>query len=263
MFLSMALTDEEKQAMRAATHEAAIAFLDDLKFMRRTLSSPQPTAGDVRRLSVVIRRFLLDGHLNAVAGPRMGRAHVVVPDFQCLAKYPQSEFISVGVPPLFGLNDQIFECYRIDELASMKDGNASLHFPSSLQRLREVNIQRLLSDSVVRVRNELISRLDFLKFVCYHDFGVHYSGREDSAFSSIRTVRYFLTFLKPDAEAVSISVSDAFSAKKPQNMLLDLAHVHTLSTGYYVAISPDLTRLETLIEAEVAGAESPTENSGH
>lgn len=249
--------------MRAATHEAAIAFLDDLNFVSRTLSYPQPTAGDVRRLSVIIRRFLFDGHLNAVAAPRIGRVRVMAPNFESLLADTTSDFITVGFPPLFGTRQGIFECYRIAELDVMKDGNASLFMANGLQQFREVSIHGLLSDTVVRLRGDLISRSDFLKFVCYHDFGVHYSGREEIVFDLIRTVRHFLCFLMSEDGAINVSVSDAFNAKKPENMLLDLAHAHTLATGYYLVVSPDLSRLGDLIEAEIASAKPATKDRPH
>ena len=254
----MPLTNDEKEAMRAATYEAAIAFVDDLNFMRRTLGNNRPTAGDVRRLSVIIRRFLLDGHLQAVSAPRIGRHRLLVPDFEHWITQSDFDFITVGFPPLFGWTHGLFEFYRIEKFKATHDGNANLQLAPALPApMREVTVSRLLSDRVVRAQGDLLSRLDFLQFVCYHDFGVHYSGREESAFTQIRRIRHFLCFCTSEDGILSVSVSgDNSVGKKPSRMLLDLAHAHTLATGYYLTISPDIARLEALIEAEAASAEA-------
>lgn len=257
----MSLTNEEKEAMRVATHEAAVAFLDDLNFMCRTLALPKPTAGDVRRLSVIIRRCLLDGQLQAVAAPRIGRIKLVVPDFEHWVTDVTFDFLTVGLPPLFGWKHGLFEFYRIDKIGVVKDDNSNFQLAPALPfPVRLVNIEGLLSNRVVRLCGTLISRLDFLKFVCYQDFGVHYSGREEAVFELIRRIRYFLSFFVTDDDILGVAVGDNYKATKPPKMLLDLAHAHTLATGYYMAISPDVARLAELIEAEVASAEGATDN---
>jgi hypothetical protein len=51
------LTDEEKTQLKAATLESAVALVDDLSHIRDILAKPEPTTGDLRRLSAQLRRI--------------------------------------------------------------------------------------------------------------------------------------------------------------------------------------------------------------
>lgn len=260
----MALTNDEKEAMRAATHDAAAALLDDLNYMQGALANRRPTGGDVRRLSGVIRRLLLDGHLQAVAAPRIGRMKLQVPDFEHRVTDTTFDFITLGPAPMFGYTDHhgLLEFYRIDEMGVVKDNNAVFQTAADVAPpMRDVTIQGLLSDRVIRVQDATISRADLLKFVCYHDFGVHYTGREEAVFGLIRRVRNILTFFSHPTGVLGIKIGDHMNPKKPARMLVDLAHIHTFSTGYYLAKSADVLTLKSLIESEIASAEGAAENS--
>jgi hypothetical protein len=71
---AMTLSDDERRAMIAATHDMALAMVDDLEHIRELLAKSEPTAGDIRRMSNVLRRILIDnsGDLRKVATPRIG-----------------------------------------------------------------------------------------------------------------------------------------------------------------------------------------------
>lgn len=55
------------------TRRSAIALIEDLDHMRKVISNDEPDPAELRRLSVVLRKHLLDGGLTRVAGPRIGR----------------------------------------------------------------------------------------------------------------------------------------------------------------------------------------------
>jgi hypothetical protein len=99
------LSDAEKVAMTRATHDMALAMIDDFQYMRETLNKSQPTAGDVRRMGNVLRRILIDkdGDIRKVAPPRIGRIELMAPDTRPLEKTKELwDFLALGKAKLFG-----------------------------------------------------------------------------------------------------------------------------------------------------------------
>src|SRR5664279_1875092 len=75
-------SDEDKKAAIRATHDAAWAMVEDLQHMRALLSKRDPAPDDVRRISVELRRILIDsgGDLRKIAPPRIGKVKLTAPD---------------------------------------------------------------------------------------------------------------------------------------------------------------------------------------
>lgn len=99
----MALSDDAKKTMMIkATHEAAPAMIDDIQHMREIIAKPEPTPGDIRRLSNPLRRILVDngGDVRKIAPPRIGKFQLLVPDILPLIKSNEKKpyaFLSAGV----------------------------------------------------------------------------------------------------------------------------------------------------------------------
>ena len=72
--------NKDYKMRREKTREPAIALVDDLAFFRSVLKSEKTTAGDLRRMSAQLRRILVDGTLEKIAGPRVGSLLLVAPD---------------------------------------------------------------------------------------------------------------------------------------------------------------------------------------
>jgi hypothetical protein len=68
--------------MIAATYESALAMVGDIQHMREVVEKPEPTPGDIWRLSNPLRRILIEnnGDLRKIAPPRIGRIKLLVPD---------------------------------------------------------------------------------------------------------------------------------------------------------------------------------------
>jgi hypothetical protein len=72
--LAMAISPENRERLLNATKETAAAFIEDLGHIRELIKS-DPARGDVRRLSGILRRFLVDndGDIRRIAPPRLDR----------------------------------------------------------------------------------------------------------------------------------------------------------------------------------------------
>lgn len=65
-----------------ASRGAAAAFIEDMPHVREVLNRPDPDRGEIRRMSNILRRLLIDngGDLRGVAAPRIGRSTLQSPD---------------------------------------------------------------------------------------------------------------------------------------------------------------------------------------
>lgn len=63
----------EDETRRVETRKSAIALIEDLDHIRRLLAADGPDPAELRRLSVVLRKQLIDNALSKVAAPRIGR----------------------------------------------------------------------------------------------------------------------------------------------------------------------------------------------
>jgi hypothetical protein len=61
----MAIPPEKKAQLLQATREAAAAFVEDMACIRETLArADKITPGEIRRLSAILRRLLVDADLD-------------------------------------------------------------------------------------------------------------------------------------------------------------------------------------------------------
>src|SRR5437868_1161900 len=104
----MSMNPEHKAELLASTREAAIACVEDVAHMRDVLSRLDPDRGELRRLSAILRRLLIDngGDLRRIAPPRVGRLELLIPDNKAIyaadRKNPYTFFGSASVET-FGL----------------------------------------------------------------------------------------------------------------------------------------------------------------
>ncbi|HEV7692595.1 MAG TPA: hypothetical protein VGO52_17290 [Hyphomonadaceae bacterium] len=98
--------DSDKAALRrTATREAALALLEDIEHVHQlVLAQVPPSRGELRRLSGVLRRLLVDEDLKMIAAPRIGTLLIRAPDNTPFAKANEQNhyqfFISGGATVL-------------------------------------------------------------------------------------------------------------------------------------------------------------------
>jgi hypothetical protein len=68
------------QGRLEATRDAAVALLEDVRHLRTVLGRQEPSRGEVRRISSVMRRLLIEQDVLRVAAPRVGRVLIDKPD---------------------------------------------------------------------------------------------------------------------------------------------------------------------------------------
>jgi len=76
----MALSPANRQKLLETTREPAIALAEDVAHLRQFAGKMDPTASELRRLSSILRRLLVERDLGAVAAPRIGKILLNAPD---------------------------------------------------------------------------------------------------------------------------------------------------------------------------------------
>ena len=62
---------QESDDRTISTRETAAAFIEDMRHLRDVVNKPDAT--ELRRLTNILRRLLIDGDLGKIAAPRIGR----------------------------------------------------------------------------------------------------------------------------------------------------------------------------------------------
>jgi hypothetical protein len=100
------LSAEQKTKLLATTKPAAAAFLEDMEYIRDVIARIETSRGELRRLSGVLRRFLVEGDISKIAAPRLGRVKLLAPDnkpFYDAERHLWFPFFASGGATVFGL----------------------------------------------------------------------------------------------------------------------------------------------------------------
>lgn len=231
----------------AETREGALVMLDDLRYLRSVLAKTDPTPGDVRRLVPQLRRILIEGDLQKIAAPRIGRAKLLAPDVQ---PYLASNlvhpfrFVSVGEVYLFG--------FHLVSLSIRTGKNESFGQRQNLS----LSVDKFLSQEVICVQGEWSKRADIIKYMAYLGGAVH-SGKsknDPTLDDRIRNIRAFTSASFEDG-GLNMKFGGRVMGLRENAMdfsrsSIDFALIQVFSTAHYLVNSPDVQKLEKVIEAQ-------------
>lgn len=169
----MSMSEEERKARVLATQGSAIAFLEDLNHMHELLAAAPPDAGSLRRLSVVLRRLLVDREIHETAAPRIGRFIIDAPDEAPMIKHAQKMdvlfFATGGANMRFADGDE-FEARDMICVVGSGLGKPPLEH---LNKRIPLRVDNFLSQPVFCVENVWISRKKIIQFVANIANGAH------------------------------------------------------------------------------------------
>ena len=96
--------------MLALSREAASAFVEDMVEIRRVLANEGASVAEVRRLSAILRRLLVERDLATITSPRIGRVEILAPDTRPIYKHEKTTplvFCIIGGSKIFGWSGTI------------------------------------------------------------------------------------------------------------------------------------------------------------
>ena len=248
-------TSEQKTRLLEDTREAAAAFLDDIKYLREVVSRDNTLGDEVRRISGILRRLLIERDIAKIAGPRLGKIMYRSPDnepiYRMAKKIPLLFFLS-GRVNVLGWNGIISAL----DLPGNSPNINPLPPDFDIARTVDLRLDNFVAQHVLCHRNRWISRGAVIKYMANIASGVH-SGApktaEEILLSWIRNNNY-LTLRSDGGVHLDISAGgedhDYNSRFIYKPNAIDPLLVEVLSAAHFLTTSPDVTELERIIIAE-------------
>lgn len=248
----MGMSAEHRVKMIVATRESAAALSEDIEHLREVLAGPTPKRAELRRMSAIMRRLLVDGDLSMIGGPRIGKICILGPDNKpAYANAERTElayFSSAGVK-LFGV-----------ELRA-----ASAHYEGKYQPLLEfdpdrrvpMRIDNFLAQRVLCVSGDWSTRKEVIKYLANIASGVHSNTPVEPSDLKVARARRVMAYKIVNGSLGFHFDGKAIADKDPQHLnldptSLDPALVELLAAIRFLVESPDINRLENVIHQELA-----------
>lgn len=242
------LTDTQKRELKIASKDAAAALVEDLAYMRQLISGA-PTSADIRRLSALLRRILVERDLEIVAAPRTGRISIAATDLNPIYKEDRrKKFIVASCAK--------GEMYAIQYAAIfISDGNfnsAAIGYnPDIILNLR---LESYLKQRVLSYDGTWVSRSDVIKYVANVAQGVHSGSsrsEQDKIIAKIRSV-IAVSFTQ---DTCKIYLDGKNLTEEDTEIRFDRSHVdcsllEVFATARQLVESPDVKALEQAITVD-------------
>jgi hypothetical protein len=251
--MPVSLTPERREQLLSATREAAAAFVEDMRHIRETVNKTNPDRAELRRLSNVLRRLLIDngGDLRAIAAPRIGRITLLSPDnkpfVKTARKRPNEFFASAGVAA-FGVYFRAAHCEKAASAEPIEDFDP--------ERTVDLPLDNFLSQEVLCLQGKWITRRDALKYIAHVASGVHSGIPKEEIEKTIARIRMSATYSAIPGAANFTFKLDALYPAEPSFRYapdaVDPVLIEVLAAAHFVEISPNIRRLEDVVRKELA-----------
>lgn len=246
----MPISRETTDRLIKATKQAAAAFVEDVAHIREVVENPVITAGELRRLSGVLRRILIDkgGDLSFIAPPRVGKIHLIGldnnPVYRSSEKRPY-RFLSSGGASAFGV---------IIRLITSREGSNTPPEGFDPDRTVELGHDGFLNQKVICLDNNWVNRRSIIKYIANTASGVHSSAINNETDELIAKIRnaYRLSIKNGDISIdISVPTEPLSSDFKFSYDSIDIILFELLCTAHFFVNSPDVQKLEESIKAEL------------
>lgn len=267
----MGMSYKIRQELLHDTKQMAAAFLEDMNHIRRVVKSQEPQPAEVRLLSNVLRRLIVNREVQDVAAPRLGKIHIMAPNNEqhLAVKAGRSMVLYQTGGPVLSPQIQNFKIQF--RKANAKTGTLEIDLPwGNLPwysgGTRPTRVDGFLAQRVICFRDQWATRKDTIKFAAICASGVHSETPEAHIDKVLSRARYGLRFTRKGAQpAVELDMDAIGNPLTPLSDLtplpfsydpdrLDLVMVELLAAAYYLSISDDIPKLETIIRAELGCA---------
>ena len=261
----MSLSNEQKTELRLTTRESAIAFVEDLEHIREALARRQTSRGELRRMSAILRRLLVERDIAKIAVPRFdGRMYFKAPDrkpFYDAAKRMRCLFFASGGASIFG--------QRFDSMAMWNAGqrgppkSVSEIFPEAKDHGKEISLRldNFLSQRVLCYHENWATRREAIKHVAIFGSGVHSTPPEKDEDKIIAKMRTSCIYrIRDDVLKVHVmpelgADSAEFTMNQPEGSPpfdfkasdLDVVLVEVLAAAELLVNSPDVLKLKKIV----------------
>lgn len=258
----MPLSPEQRAQMLVRSREAASAFVDDMGEIRRVLAVDGAPIGEIRRLSVVLRRLLVDRDLAIVASPRIGKITLLAPDNKPIYSHeknnPPRLFVSGRAPVLGWHRMLLVRSFRgaghIDNIPKERISPPNL----DIERRIQLSLDGFLAQHVICFFGEWISRRAVIKYVANFASGAHSSSareREETILAHLRRSSH----ISLGESGIHIHLPDVVNDQSREEVpfkrlaanSIDPVLIELLAAAHLLSLSPDVLNLECLVKREL------------
>jgi hypothetical protein len=259
----MPLSEYEKRSMRAATHEAAVNMVDDIDHMREIINKLQPTAGDLRRMSNLLRRLLIDngGDIRKIAPPRLNRRlFIASPEIKRFIKTSKKKrlyFASLGASGIYGsLVGEMFIEFRYTLIHQPPWQTYRGPDPDDDEPLIDLTLDNFLKQPVLCYEKKWISRSEVIKYVANVASGVHTGDPKEQSHILLNRIRQIGSIVLENGAPLSrVNHHAITTGNKPINVDkggIDFVLLQLMSAARYLTRSRDIIELEAFIRKETS-----------
>jgi hypothetical protein len=253
----VALSSENRAKLLAETQSSAVAFVEDIDHLRAVVGNHKPDSGELRRISAILRRLLVERDLALIANPRIGKVLLRTPDNNPAYKADKAapiHFFASGGAVTFGapMRAVVF-----------RSGGPIPDFDP--QRFVLLPLENFLNQRVICLRGDWVSRRDVIKFIANTAHGVHSGSPSDPEAKLIARMRTALIFkMHTDAPGGPLPGFSFYTAAlgdaplSPQPGAVDVALVELLCAAHYLIESESVQALEASIRRELSLPPQPS-----
>jgi hypothetical protein len=261
------LSDEERAKLIASSRKAAVAFLEDMAYLREVMEKPTDTA-EVRRLSSILRRLLVDRDIQLVASPRVGKIKIGTPDnsaYYKAAKKREIRFFGSGGTKIFGRGLEAIFVWNMDylgsfDVAARHSAQSAGLLEAALRKKIDLPLDSFSKQNVLYLNGRWISRAKAIKYVANIGSGVHSDRPKDLDEEILMQISHNNKY-SYDKENDGFSFALGENPKKEFSYTpdsIDAVLVELLATARFLVESPDIINLEKIVEEELRSASSKT-----
>jgi hypothetical protein len=254
----MPLSPERKAELLQSSKEAASAFLEDTQHLREIVGNNDPSRGEIRRISGVLRRLLVERDIALIAAPRIGKILLQAPDnnpaYKAERKWPYLLYASGRANVLGGHVGTIF---AFDTAMRPRGANPQMYLSADeLHGTTELRLDGFLSQRVLCYRGTSVSRAAVIKYVANVASGIH-SGAPKTSDELILAQMRSSAQLSVRGEGIhldlfpnGIDIDEAEFKHSPD--ALDVVLIELLAAAAWLVDSPAVLQLEKVIREELA-----------
>jgi hypothetical protein len=226
-------------------------MLEDLAHIRELTNKEAQARGELRRMSAILRRWLLEDALTGTAAPRVGKVTILAPQNNAFYRIITPEntdlFVSAGVT-LFGVSIRVVMSAAQDVVVKGFD-------PDETVALRVDNFRK---QRVVFWKGQWFTRDQVVKYVANVAQGVHAGTARDPDELLLAEARRAVAVGQNDKAAAGVTLSATpppYDESKFQftSAAIDLTLMELFATATCIVRSPDIAALEEYIRREITG----------
>ena len=241
---------------KTLTRNAALVLCDDLAHIRNIVSDTNVSASEIRRISALLRRMLIEGEIFKIAGPRIGKISIMSPDFDDIDLItPNANLHYLLIDNFYIFGSEFSIIYMITN--KNDDAQIQTGIQEGLHELSSKKLSHFLKQKIAYYNGNWLNRSDFIKYVANIGHAVHSLNATDEKLQLIGSMRNRLKILREFDEKTNDPITTFESIIGDYNAVLsdihfnpnqiDIALLCLLSTCNCLVNSPDIKRLEQSI----------------